>query len=59
MTYRYGSTSYHIRVENPDGVNRGVKKVTLDGGRLPEGKIPLVHDGQSHEVHVLMGDLST
>jgi len=58
MTYRYGGTSYHIHVENPDGVNRGVKQVTLDGRRLPEGSIPLVHDGQRHEVHVLMCDLS-
>jgi len=58
MSYRYGSTSYHIHVENPDGVNRGVKQVTLDGGRLPEGKIILVNDGQRHEVHVLMGEVS-
>lgn len=55
MIYRYGSTSYHIHVENPDGVNRGVKQVTLDGRRLPESKIPLVDAGQRHKVHVLMG----
>jgi len=58
MTYRYGSASYHIHVENPDGVNRGVKQATLDGVSLPENKIPLVNDGQNHEIHVLMGDFS-
>jgi cyclic beta-1,2-glucan synthetase len=55
LTYRYGETSYRIRVENPEGVNRGVEQVTLDGEELAEKTIPLVDDGHQHEVHVLMG----
>jgi cellobiose phosphorylase len=54
LTYRYGNTSYHILVKNPDGVNRGVKQVMLDGWVLPEGKIRLLDDGQEHKVRVRM-----
>jgi cyclic beta-1,2-glucan synthetase len=54
LTYRHGETSYRIRVGNPDGVNRGVRVVTLDGEVLPGEEIPLLDDGQQHEVEVLM-----
>ena len=52
MTYRFGSTTYAITVENPRGVNRGVSHVTLDGQRLAEGRVPLTDDGATHEVVV-------
>jgi cyclic beta-1,2-glucan synthetase len=54
MTYRYGETIYQISVENPDGVNRGVKQVELDGEMLPGDDIPLVDDAGRHTVRVLM-----
>ena len=57
IDYRLGSTRYEIAVENPDGVNCGVVSVELDGviiGR-PEATIPLVDDGGSHAVKVVMG----
>ncbi|MEE8390945.1 MAG: hypothetical protein V3S14_09155, partial [Anaerolineae bacterium] len=40
LTYRYGKTCYQIRVENPDGVNQGVKQVTMDGDVLSGDDIP-------------------
>jgi cyclic beta-1,2-glucan synthetase len=55
LTYRDGETSYFIRVENPDGVNRGVKRITLDGEVLSGEDVPLQDDGREHDVHVLMG----
>jgi len=55
LTYRLGETSYRIRVGNPDSVNRGVKRVLLDGEILPGDEIPLLDDGRRHEVRVLMG----
>ncbi|MEA3397134.1 MAG: hypothetical protein U9R05_06695, partial [Chloroflexota bacterium] len=55
LTYRDEETVYQIRVENPDGVNRGVKQVTLDGETLPGEEIPLLDDGRQHAVRVLMG----
>jgi cyclic beta-1,2-glucan synthetase len=54
LTYRYGETTYQISVENPDGVNRGVKQVELDGDVLPGQEIPLADDGQQHAVRVLL-----
>ena len=55
VDYRFGTAHYMINVENPNGINRGVKHVSLDGNPLPESLIPLVDNGQTHEVHVLMG----
>jgi len=56
LTYRDGSTSYQIQVENPDGVNRGVRQVMMDGKVLTGGDIPLLGDGQQqHKVHIRMG----
>ena len=44
-------------MENPDGVNRGVVSVELDGIVIggPEAAIPLDDDGGSHSVRVVMG----
>jgi cyclic beta-1,2-glucan synthetase len=55
VKYRFGTTYYKISVENPDSVNRGIKQTKLDGNPLSGGLIPLVNDGQPHEVHVVMG----
>jgi cyclic beta-1,2-glucan synthetase len=55
MTYRHGGTIYQITVENPDGVNRGVKAIKMDGEEVSEEGIPLVDDGDRHEVEVTMG----
>jgi cyclic beta-1,2-glucan synthetase len=54
MTYRHGTTWYHIRVESPDQVNYGVKMIVLDDEVLTGEEIPLVDDGQRHDVQVLM-----
>lgn len=53
--YRFGKSLYKINVENTDGVNRGIREIRLNGKSLSEGLIPLVDDGQTHEVLVLMG----
>jgi len=55
LTYRFGRTPYLIRVENPDGVNRGLRQIMLNGVSLPDNRIPLTNDGRQHEVRVLMG----
>jgi cyclic beta-1,2-glucan synthetase len=55
ISYRHDETSYQIRVENPNGVNQGVRQVILDGKALSDGKLPLANDGHSHKVRVLMG----
>jgi len=56
MSFRYHSTVYNIRVENPSGVSRGVKLVEADGAPLRSfPNIALVDDGREHHVRVVMG----
>jgi cyclic beta-1,2-glucan synthetase len=55
MTYKLKDNSYHILVENPEGVNCGVKELKLDGKPLEDGVVPLLDDGNDHTIHVRMG----
>jgi cellobiose phosphorylase len=55
VTYRHLSASYRIRVENPAGVERGVRSVTVDGQPVSGGTIPLINDGREHAVRVELG----
>ncbi len=55
VNYHFGMARYRISIENPEEVNRGLRHVALDGKFLPGNLVPLVDDGQLHEVHVLMG----
>jgi cyclic beta-1,2-glucan synthetase len=60
LRYRYKSSTYEITVENPEGVNRGVAKIALDGEAVNtraggELFIPLRDDGQAHSVRVVLG----
>jgi cyclic beta-1,2-glucan synthetase len=56
IAYRHGDTLYRIIVENPNGVCRGVSRVSLDGTLLPEeALVPLIDDACDHEVQVVLG----
>jgi cyclic beta-1,2-glucan synthetase len=55
VEYRHGSATYRCRVENPTGVEHGVREVWLDGELRPNGLIPLYDDGRFHEVRIVMG----
>jgi cyclic beta-1,2-glucan synthetase len=57
IDYRHGSATYHITIENPQGVERGVQSVTVDGQALADGVIQLADDGRAHEVRVVMGPI--
>lgn len=54
MTANLRDGVYHIQVENPEGVERGVGQVFLDGKILPDNNIQL--DGGKHEVRVILRD---
>ena len=54
VDYRFGAAHYKINVENPNGVNQGIKDISVDGKILSDHLVPLVDDGRQHEVHVLM-----
>ena len=55
MIYHFGAAIYYIRIENPDGVNQGVRKIVLDGITWPDGRVPLVDDGAEHEIVARLG----
>ncbi len=52
IEYRFGSSTYAIRVENPTAVSLAPARVELDGSTLANPLIPLVDDGERHEVLV-------
>ena len=54
IQYRHEDSTYRIFVKNPNGVERGVVSVTVDGASVT-GAISLVSDGKDHEVIVTMG----
>jgi cyclic beta-1,2-glucan synthetase len=59
ITYKHGrrgATRYHIKVENPHGVCRGIAKLEIDGKVQQSSEIVLADDAQSHEVRVILGE---
>lgn len=57
ITYRHGTSSYVIRVHNPEGVECGVSSVSVDGVAMPDFVISLIDDGVTHAVEIVMGSL--
>lgn len=55
LSYRHGETIYSIEVENPDGCERGVAWVEMDGQRVPDGIIAMERILVKHQVVVRMG----
>jgi len=46
---------YEIKIENPKGVQRGIRELYLDGKRIQEGLIKPHSDGKLHSIRVVMG----
>lgn len=55
MEWTRGSTRYRISVANPEHRCGGVGWATLDGVPVDARAIPLVEDGQTHTVEVVLG----
>ena len=53
IDYRFRSTTYKIRVENPENLQGGSVELNVDG-RSMEGAIDLVDDGREHVVTALL-----
>ena len=49
----FRGAEYHIRVENPDGVMKGVKEIWVDGTKSE--RIPVMPEGTVHQVKIIMG----
>ncbi len=54
VTRKWRGAVYNIKVENPDGVEKGVKEIFLNGKKL-EAIIPVQEEGASADVRVVMG----
>ncbi len=55
INYTRAGTLFQITVENPSGICSGVAEVRFDGKPLQSGDIPLLEDGQTHQISVVMG----
>lgn len=56
IRFRFHSSTYEIKVENPSGVARGIALVEVDGELLRGSpNIPLIDDGAVHGVRVVLG----
>jgi cellobiose phosphorylase len=56
ITFRYHSSVYKIKVENPSNVTHGIALTRVDGNLVPgKATIGLVNDGAEHEILVVMG----
>jgi cyclic beta-1,2-glucan synthetase len=57
VTLHRGSTRLDIRVENPDGVAKGVASARIDGTEVADRplRFDLPEDGERHAILVTMG----
>jgi cyclic beta-1,2-glucan synthetase len=58
IVWRVGETRYNISVSNPERRCVGVQSATLDAEPVDHRSIPLVEDGRTHEVSVVLGTVS-
>jgi len=52
---RWRGALFHIKVQNPDGVQKGVRSITLNGKPV-DGAIPPQPAGSVNAVEVIMGE---
>ena len=52
---RLPGSEYYVDVENPDGVNRGVKSIELDSEPVADGVVPITEHSGPHIVRVVLG----
>ena len=56
VTWRVEGTTYEIVVSNPDAVSGVVAEAVCDGVPCDPLALPLVLDGQRHQVRITLGD---
>ena len=55
IIWRHGASRYQIDVQNPERQHGGVRSATLDGVAVDAHAIPLVDDGGTHEILIVLG----
>ena len=59
IEYRLKRTRYRITVTNPDRQCKGVREASLDGAPADANAIPIVDDGKTHEVRIVLGRVAS
>jgi cyclic beta-1,2-glucan synthetase len=55
IIWRFGASEYKILVSNPGRRSSGVKSARIDDRVVNSKSIPLVDDGRTHQVDIVMG----
>ncbi len=55
IVWRFRRTQYEIVVSNPERQCRGVRSTEMDGSPVDPRSIPLVDDGATHRIRVVLG----
>jgi cyclic beta-1,2-glucan synthetase len=55
VTLRLPGSNYRVEVRNPEGVNRGVRVLELDGHAINDGRVPFEPNAGNHLVRVVLG----
>jgi cyclic beta-1,2-glucan synthetase len=55
VTFRHCGSVYEIQVDNPQGVNKGVKSVQIDGKVIDGDAVEFVGDGGEHSIRIILG----
>jgi cyclic beta-1,2-glucan synthetase len=56
IVWQFLDSRYEITVSNPTRRCRGVATATLDGATVHAAAIPLLNDGRTHDVQIVLGD---
>ena len=54
ISYCHNKTEYQIKIKNPQGRNKGVRKIAVDGKTSADNKFHLVDDGAKHIIEAYM-----
>ena len=52
---RYRGATYRITVDNPEGIEKGIREISLNGSLIRGTVLPILENGAVADVHVLMG----
>ena len=55
VTRKFRGATYHIEIQNPDNVSKGVKSMIVDRKELKSNLVPAFGDGKEHTIIVVLG----
>jgi cellobiose phosphorylase len=55
ITREFRGDTFIIKITNPNHISKGVKAVTIDGKKIEGNRLPVIADGLTHHVEVVLG----